>query len=347
VLTQRKVVDYLRQRRGAALTSGAYTLEVVEGRNSELVTAERPEGIKLEIPARTTLWGRIEFALYVAPPGTRRRRVAVVGRAGTTVIDDLAEIEEFDSPPWTSDQVSGQVVFEGLQQSAGRRAILRDRDAFPVFVEMVRSIESAVRAAVDKVAKDVDEATTGRLADAVRRIFGRVLKELADLDNPMRTQLGSEPGDGGLFGGEGLDGTLPAPTITAGPATFPNASPNGAIPDLTPELSVPPDRPESGPSTPARPDRRRTSDLPSILPDPAPGESRSRFDSDAAVVLYNDVHPDYLMLKDDEAALLDYLATLVAKEYVVYNNPRAQPEELGEEMVRMLVRVRRHLPRRR
>ena len=40
-------------------------------------------------------------------------------------------------------------------------------------------------------------------------------------------------------------------------------------------------------------------------------------------------------------------ATLVAKEYVVYNNPRAEAADLAEEMVRMLVRVRRHLPRRR
>ena len=60
---------------------------------------------------------------------------------------------------------------------------------------------------------------------------------------------------------------------------------------------------------------------------------------------YNDRHPDYLLLKSDERALLDYLATLVAKEYVVYNNPRADTDELAEEMVRMLVRVRRHLPR--
>jgi hypothetical protein len=52
----------------------------------------------------------------------------------------------------------------------------------------------------------------------------------------------------------------------------------------------------------------------------------------------------YLLLKNDEPALLDYLATLVAKEYVVYNNPRAAVGDLGEEMVRMLVRVRRHLP---
>jgi hypothetical protein len=352
VLTQRKVVDYLRQRRSAALASGSYTLEVVEGRSSELVTAERPDGIKLEIPARTTLWGRVEFALYVAPPGARHRRVAVVARGGTTVIDDLAELEEFDCLPWTSDQVSGRVVFEALQQTAGRRAILRDRDVFPVFVEMIRSIEPAVAASVAKMAKDVDEATAGRLADTVRKIFGRVLRELADLDNPMRTALGSEVGEGGLFGGDGLDGALPAASTDAqtdfGHRDPPERWRSGEdIPDLTPELSAAPEQPDSGPSTPARPDRRRSSDLPTIVADPDPGEARSRFDADNGVVLYSEVHPDYLMFKDDEAALLDYLATLVAKEYVVYNNPRAQPEEFAEEMVRMLVRVRRHLPRRR
>jgi hypothetical protein len=50
-------------------------------------------------------------------------------------------------------------------------------------------------------------------------------------------------------------------------------------------------------------------------------------------------------VKDDESSLLDYLATLVAKEYVVYNNPHAPADELAEEMVRVVIRVRRHLPR--
>ena len=65
------------------------------------------------------------------------------------------------------------------------------------------------------------------------------------------------------------------------------------------------------------------------------------------MVLYNDDHGDYLTAKDDEAALLDYMATLVAKEYVLHNNPRASNDDFAEEMVRMLVRVRRHLPKRR
>ena len=97
----------------------------------------------------------------------------------------------------------------------------------------------------------------------------------------------------------------------------------------------------------ATPDRRRSAALPSVEPDPEPGEGRSRFDPDAGVVLYNERHADYLVVKDDEGALLDYLATLVAKEYVVYNNPRSAPDDLAEELVRVLVRVRRHMPRKR
>jgi hypothetical protein len=97
----------------------------------------------------------------------------------------------------------------------------------------------------------------------------------------------------------------------------------------------------------ARGEGGRSRALPSVAPDPEPGEARSRFDAEAGVVLYNDRHADFLLVKDEEPALLDYLATLVAKEYVLHNNARAAPDDLAEELVRMLVRVRRHLPRRR
>ena len=338
VLTQRKVVDYLRLRRAAALAGGDYSIEVTEGRQTELVTPERPDGVRLDIPPRSTLWGRIEFAIYVAPPDGKRRRVAVVGRAGTTIIDDIAEIEEFAGSPWTSDQVAGQVVFEALQQTAGRRAILRDPEAFPVFLDAVQAVEPLVRHTIERVAREIDEQTADRLNDVVRRIFGRVLKELADLDNPMRTALGSEPGEGGLLG--------EISTAPPGNGTGPHGSAEPPTLDELAPARDPVDEPDA-PEPPARPDRQRSSHLPSLAPDPDPGDARSRFDPDAGVVLYNDHHADYLLVKEDEAALLDYLATLVAKEYVVFNNPRAAADDLAEEMVRMLVRVRRHLPKRR
>ena len=370
VLTQRKVVDYLRSRRSAALAAGDYTIEVIEGQSAELVTPERPEGIRVELGAHQTLWGRIEFALFVAPPSPgKRRRVAIVGRAGTTVIDDLAELEEFAGHPWMSDQVSGQIVFEALQQSAGRRAILRDRDAFPVFLDTIRAIEPAITRVVERITKEVDTATNDRLADQLRKAFSRVLKELADMDSPMRSPTGGEADEDGLFATTSpgtynttdttidhtVDSAIDNTVDSAADADFgqpPNEPAMNSAPSRPWEPSLPSDLPvaeaphDEQPAVRARPDRSRPSDLPTVLPNPHPGEMRSRFDPIERVVLYNDVHADYLLVKDDEAALLDYLAILVAKEYVLYNNPRAANDELAEELVRMLVRVRRHLRRR-
>ena len=338
VLTHRKVVDYLRRRRGAALARGEYTIEVAEGRRAELVTPDVPDGVRMPVPARNTLWGSIEFALFIAPRPDKQRRVAVVGRAGTTIIDDVAELEELDRSPWTSDQISGFVAFDALRQSAGRRAILRDREAFPVFLDAIAAIEPAVARTLERVSREVDEQVADRVSDTIRRIFGRVLRELEGIDNPMRAPVGSELGEGGL-----LEQLADPP---AGPA---GERPGGAPHDLPPvlgEAPVPEDPSPDREQPTARPDGQRARALPSLAPDPDPGEARSRFDEDERVVLYNESHPDYLLVKDEEPALLDYLASLVAKEYVVYNLPRASADEVAEELVRMLVRVRRHLPRR-
>lgn len=368
LLTQRKVVDYLRVRRGPALIRGDYAIEVVEGRDVELVTPVRPDGVRLALPARRTPLGPIELHLYVAAPDSKRRQVAVVGRAGTTIIDDLTELEEFADAPWTSGQVSGQVVFESLEQSAGRRALLRDRNAFPLFVTAVRSAEPVVAAAVAQVAQEVDAATATRVSDTIRRIFDRVLKELADLENPMRastlvadatTEAASGSGSGDAAAGAGvLAPPAPVVTLPPAPARWPEPAPGDEQPfvpaerDHTPGDLPPPEPLKPGDTLPpprrtARADRRKDLHLPSVEADPSPLEDRSRFDPERGIVLYNDRHADFLMVKDDEASLLDYLAMLVAKEYVLYNNSLSGPPELTEEMVRMLVRVRRHLPRRR
>ena len=193
---------------------------------------------------------------------------------------------------------------------------------------------------LERVAREVDLSVTERLNDAVRRIFGRVLKELSDLDNPMKAPVGAERGLGAMFLPSTEEGERQVPAIL-GRSTEPEAQ---SVDDLLP----PPAQPEalrSEPPPQAQPVPGRSKALPSIAPDPSPDGLRSRFDPEAGVVYYNDRHADYLLVKADEQALLDYLATLVAKEYVVFNNPRAAPEDLAEEMVRMLVRVRRHLPR--
>lgn len=347
MLTVRKVVDYVRRRRSAALTRGDYTVEVIEGKTAEVVTPEQPDGLRLDLPPVSTLWGRIEFGLYVAPHVDRLRRVRVVGRGATTIIDDICELEEFDAPPWNGDQVSGQVVFEALSQTAGRRAIVRDRDAFPLFLDSVKRVEPTVLRAVERIARRVDEEVTERVSETIRRIFERVLKELADLENPMRAPVGDAPGDGALFQSLPSESAL-STADSNGDTTSSSANTVSADAHDLPELDELVRQPvDDAPARAARPDRRRSTALPTLAPDPSPAAGRSRFDAESGVVLYNETHPDYLTVKSDEALLLDYLATLVAKEYVVYNNPRAAGNDVAEEMVRLLVPLRKHLPARR
>ena len=340
VLTQRKLVDYLRRRRGQAIGDGIYSIEVVEGRTGELVTPDEPDGLPIPMAARDTLWGRLEFALYVAADADARRRVAIVGRAGTTIIDDIAELEEFDRDPWTSGRVSGRISFEPLRQSAGRRAVLRDDEIYPVFHDAVLSVEPVLTTAIERLRTEVDAATADRLSDALRQVFGRVLKELADLENPMRTLLGNEPGEGAAN-----EGRSPAPPSPGGHGDGGGGDDTPGLDELEPR-PAPTTSPDAG-SSAAASSGGRYRHLPSIQADDEPGHQRSRFDEERGIVLYNEQHADFLLVKADEPALLDYLATLVAKEYVVYNNPRAAADELAEELIRMLVRVRRHLPLRR
>jgi hypothetical protein len=333
VLTLRKVADYMRIRRSVALTRGDYEIEVVEGRTAELVTPERPEGVHLSIRPRITLWGRLDFALWVAPRQSgRRRRVAVVGRTGTTIVDDIAEIEDFAGPPWTGDQLAGSISFPPLQQTSGRRALLRDRDVFPVFLDTVKSIEPTVVAAVERITREVDRQTSERVADQVRLLFGRVLRELEDLANPMRTPVGDEPRDGAT---ESARLEVLRTQTTPPSEELPLLSSGGSR-----ERPGPPNT--SAGNGPALPSGRFTR-LPNLAADPDSGELRSRFDTTAGIIYYNTAHADYLMVKDDEPLLLEYLAHLVAKEYVVYNNPRAPAGDVAEELVRMLIRLRRHL----
>ncbi len=205
-------------------------------------------------------------------------------------------------------------------RSAGRRAILRDRDAFPVFVDAVEPI--------DRLWSPGDRTRRAARSTPRRRIgwptrcagsSGGCCKELADLDNPMRTLLGDvNQATGGLLRTappEPGDGSVPR--IRSGAD-----EPEPTLPDLPSSSDVP----VTGPS----PTRRRRHDPTDgdrhrschrVAPDPDPGRSAQPIRRRRGVVLYNDRHADYLIVKDDESALLDYLATLVAKEYVALQQP--------------------------
>jgi len=292
VLTLRKVVDYLRRRRGHALARGDYQTEVIEGKHTELVTPEEPDGVRLDVPARSTLWGADgvpsvhRCSARSSPSGCGRRRRRHHDPRRPRRHRGVRACAMVERPGIGPHRLRGTPAVGG----AGRGAVLRDRDAFPVFVDALRSVEPAVARMLERIAREVDVDVAGRLNEAVRRIFGRVLKELDDLDNPMRTSIGTSPARAPCSGAQKeasrQAGVLPFQRLHRVPRA--TNLPRSTI------LSLP-----RSPTTRSRPNHR---------PRPSPSTDGPR-------------------------------------AYVVYNNPRAASDELAEEMVRMLVRVRRHLPR--
>ena len=340
VLTQRKLVDYLRRRRGQAI--GERHLLDRGRRRPHRRTGDpgRAGRLPIPMPLGTRCGGGSSSPSTSPPMPTPADRVAIVGRAGTTIIDDIAELEEFDRDPWTSGRVSGRISFEPLRQTAGRRAVLRDDEIYPVFHDAVLSVEP--------VADDGDRAAPHRSG----RGDGRSPLRCVAASLWSRAQGARRSGEPNAhaarrrarrgcrrrrpLAGAGLQ----VATATAVEATTYRGSTNWNRAPHTRRAPMPA-------HSAAASGGGRYRHLPSIQADDEPGHRRSRFDAERGIVLYNEQHADFLLVKADEPALLDYLATLVAKEYVVYNNPRAAADELAEELVRMLVRVRRHLSLRR
>jgi hypothetical protein len=267
-------------------------------------------------------------------PERIRLRIGNMGKAvlvsGQSYQDPKDALNEFVSN--AADEYA-----EAGRHAARIRIVLRRRGRYPVIA--------------------IEDSGRGMDAERLRRIAGNLFnsskvsdpkiigeRELADLENPMRTAIGTQPGQGALLREVVEAEDLPSTDDGETGSSEPRRPEVPTIEELVP--SAP--RPEevmAEPPAEARPSSGQSRHLPTLLPDPSPDGVRSRFDAEHGVVYYNDRHPDYLLLKSDEQALLDYLSTLVAKEYVVYNNPRAGSDELAEEMVRMLIRVRRHLPR--
>jgi len=74
---------------------------------------------------------------------------------------------------------------------------------------------------------------------------------------------------------------------------------------------------------------------------------RSELDRDQKVIYINSAHEDYRRERADGTySFLNYIVLVTTKEYVVWNNPRADQVTIGEDMIRYLVRARRHLPKR-
>lgn len=327
LLSLKRLASYFKERRRAALLRGEYRLQIVQGKQSAWVMPDQYAGSPFHVTTRRTPYGPVKFNLWLGRGSVKRKkRIALIGKGGTTIVEDITSIPEFDGFPWNSDKVEGDITFEPLEQISGRRGVVRDRKKFPEFLEATESVKDELAKEVTKVASELDKETEGKILSALRRTFRRVLRELATMDSPFKTGVPSP--DGEVRPGTP---TLEAGEVPGGQTRRKKRKSTGAtLPAV--------DRTAPGTT------RQKITKLPTIYYDDQLGSVRSRFDEGLGVIFVNDAHQDYLAVKAEPLRKYRYLMMLIAKEYVLWNNPHVQSEAVSEELVGFLAKAWKHSP---
>jgi hypothetical protein len=194
-------------------------------------------------------------------------------------------------------------------------------------VRALQELEPALTAELARLAQEHRERMDRELFLRLREIFSRILRELNDLDNPLRASV-AEPA------GAPRPGAIAEQPVAGQRRPHGGAGGEGAFlreadPDAAGVLRQ----------------RHRPAPAWRVLPFAEERRHlRSEFDADTRVVLVNELHPDYRAARDDGAAALDYLMMLTAKELALWQNPPTDALAAAEDMIRILARARRYLP---
>src|SRR5256712_2894455 len=197
VLPPQRIVAYLREQKREALRSGLYRIFVIDedaNKSTEVLPAIF-RGEALGVQETSTAHGTVTFDLYVHA-ASGERHVEVIGRGGNRLLDDLATIDTFRNDVWSSGQVEGTITYPHLEPTTGRSGIFQDRKHYPQFVHAVRRYEQDVRVALERLRDEAAERLSGKLNDALRRLYQQVIDEIRPESSlPVRTPVSDARGD--------------------------------------------------------------------------------------------------------------------------------------------------------
>lgn len=161
---------------------------VARGRSVKefVVTAQRFRG--RAIPDLTTFPvpghedARVE--LYVVAADEERAGRVLLSCGGTTVIDDMAEVDGTGEmrTPWSSGRLEGVVDFPELDVAPGTRRGFAWNDASGAFLAALPPLEEKLRAILLEEDKRREEERDKNVAREIRRAFREVVRRLPEYD---------------------------------------------------------------------------------------------------------------------------------------------------------------------
>jgi anti-sigma regulatory factor (Ser/Thr protein kinase) len=310
IISKGRLSNYYKDKFRQYLSTEEFKLYISDGKRRIKVMPDLYKGEPFPIFERKTDYGIVKFSLYVLPPKWGKPAKVSVYRKGILVIDNINQMDEFESDVWRANRVQGEINADFCDITSGRSGFIRDQN-FNSFVDAVKDIETDLKGCVREEDRKFGSKIDKEIYKQLNRVFNEVLDNLKDFEK-FKVQVISATGDEG----KGKRTNVKTP-ISSGKDARTKGNGKSVV--------------TSG-DEPIRTKLGTGFNWDAIPFDDYP-EMRSRLDLNYRAILINTIHPDYkeVMHSPDDKML--YLLRLTAKEIALFNYREAKPEILLEKVV--------------
>lgn len=312
LFTRDKLANYFKFKFRPDLSSGAYSLVIVEGKETTSVRPEAYKGESFYMPTVRTNYGDVRLSLYIQPKG---KPYSIGIYCKNKKVLNITDLPEFACEPWTLGKVQGEITADFLKPDTTRVGLIRDRKHFPAWVKAVKSIEKQLATEIERLSKSYNVAQNRKLYKKLKLAFQKAMTEL-DLEWIKRRR------------------TLKQLEVTKS-TTGSTGKKSGSTGNIKKRKE-------------RRRRRTRVFDFSwddedfSQNPDLNP-EFRSHLDPKLQSIIANNTHRDYRKECQSPDGRLAYFRILTSKELALFTYSKASQEELAEELIGTEVCVQRYL----
>jgi hypothetical protein len=130
------------------------------------------------LPTPKTSFGEAYIELYLAESGTENR--VSLYRSGTRVLENIADIDELNRPPWTAGFIQGMIDVPFLQLTPGTRTgVIRD-ERFAALVTALAELEAALDEIIQQQEQAAQEQANHDTLQSIQRAFREAMLVLPE-----------------------------------------------------------------------------------------------------------------------------------------------------------------------
>ncbi len=217
-LSGEKIQWYLAAELRDRIRQSGVRISIIDklARKQYAVEPRQYEGRLLhQLPAVRAPRGDAYVELYLNEPA-EANRVALF-RNGTRVLEDIALLDDFARPPWTTRYLQGHVDAPFITLTPGTRSGLIHDDAYAALRESIAPLEAKLVEVIEEQRRAEDEQASRELLRTIQRAFREALlalpaEEYDWFDIHARTQRagsGAPGANGTTAAGESVNGAIP------------------------------------------------------------------------------------------------------------------------------------------